>query len=165
VTPSHKEDEYHAISALLIQFDFVRKLKSLGVSSGDQITDVTLHLYYGDNHSSGKTKNSAFEIRRILMAWNEGRTPKFKMIADRGAVCGKFTKHGVQLWNGLNATARTKGVEGNSGDDYNAKNDVSYSVEGNGSVTYNDFGWCKIGGRGMLDAVRFWFDHPHLNYG
>ena len=48
---------------------------------------------------------------------------------------------------------------------YDAKNGVSYSVAGTGRVTYNEFGWCEISGPGMLDAARFWFDNPKLNYG
>ena len=94
LVPSHVEARYHAIRATLIQFDFVDMLKSLGVSSGHQITDVQLYLYYSSDHADGQARDSRFEARRVLMDWVEGTTSKWKDVADHGTVCGAWTKYG-----------------------------------------------------------------------
>ena len=163
--PSHVEARYHAIRATLIQFDFVAMLKSLGVSSSRQITDAKLCLYYTSDHADGQARDSRFEARRILMDWVEGTTSKWKDVADHGTVCGTWTKHGVKKWNAPCATARTSGVEGQSREDYDAANDTGFSVEGTGGVAFGRYGGLAISGAGMLDAARFWFDNPDLNYG
>jgi hypothetical protein len=70
----------------------------------------------------------------------------------------------VKQWNAANANARTAGVNGTSPSNYFALNDTAFDPDVTAAMP-SIVQPLVLSGAGVLDAFRFWFANPALDYG
>ena len=98
-----------------------------------------------------------FSIRFVL------QNPQNPTTGHGGATY-RDSEFGVKAWNQPNAAARAAGVNGKLASDYFGTRDTAFDPDV--VLTMSSIGvTALLGGAGVLDAFRFWFANPTLDYG
>lgn len=103
------------------------------------------------------------EARRVLQIWNDGGYSDFTS-GSHGGPTFLASRHGTQSWNSNNARATTPGIDGDVPADYFGSNDLAHAVDA--TMTMDAVNERQVlGGSGITDAYRFWFDNSSRDYG
>ena len=104
------------------------------------------------------------EARRCLQSWRDSDPDKDWNRSANGSPTWRAHAHPNARWNQDGAERRTAGVEGDDPADYDGPNDTAFTpdaVAAMPSITDP----LVIGGSGVRDAFRFWFENPAQDYG
>ncbi len=149
-----------------VRFEWEAAFSATGISSPSSILDASFSLQpsFGDSQT--------VEARRVLQRWWDygggDQTPSPVNPANgHGAPTYKDSEWNsthTHPWHALNASARAAGVNGKVASNYFSAYDTAYDPDV--IVTLQAIkGSAAFGGAGVLDAFRFWFSNPSLDYG
>ncbi|MGE3106946.1 MAG: hypothetical protein AB7G11_06865 [Phycisphaerales bacterium] len=160
-TTSHHNIRLYAQPAIpskgFLKFDFVPALTSVcGVTDPAAITDARFSLVPKLGYTN------TIEFRRCFQPWNE--PPRDACVACAGAVTRQHSTYNTLLWR--QSGARAVGGSGTGVSEYYPTNtfdtaatsDLITVVEGIGSRQ-------EFSSPAILDAFRFWFANPSVNFG
>ncbi len=142
-----------------VRFDWKDAFEAAtGVASSASITGASVSLLPETGHVH------AIEFRRCLQPWSDPATGGDWNQNAVGGPTWRDHSHPTQTWNRAGAEQRTSGVEGQFVSEYNGGNDTAFTPDTMAAPASMDQR-VVASGAGVLDAFRFWFDNPAVDYG
>jgi hypothetical protein len=146
-----------------VRFEWEGAFGTTGVAGASSILDATFSLapFWGDSQT--------IEARRVLQRWwdyggpDQTQFPQNPVNGHYGATY-RDSEYSVKAWNQPNAVARVAGVNGKLVADYFGTKDTAFDPDT--TLTMSSLGGpAAFGGANVLDAFRFWFVNPTLDFG
>lgn len=140
-----------------VRFEWVAAFAAVtGLASATDIVDAsyTLPAEAGDAHD--------LVARRVLLSWQDSATLTGTPPAGSLTYNHHSTPSGA--WNLPGAARTTGGVDGDDPADYDGLNDIGDAIDATAAVR-SVKERVTVGGPGVTEAFRFWFDHPGMDYG
>ena len=150
-------------NADFVRFEWQGAFATTGVIAPSNILDAAFSLspFFGDSQT--------IEARRVLQRWWDYGGPDqtqnpVNPVNGHGGATYHDSEFGVKAWNLPNAAARAAGVNGKLVADYLGTRDTAFDPDT--TLTMSSLGGpAAFSGAGVLDAFRFWFVNPTLDFG
>lgn len=151
-----------------VRFEWESAFQATGIVAASDIlgASVSLPPWYGDSQT--------VEARRVLQKWwdhGKGDQIQNPVNATNGHGGPTYTYSewnavalNAKAWNSVNAGTRTAGVNGTTPAQYFAANDTAFDPDAVAVMPAINQP-LVLSGATVLDAFRFWFTNPTLDYG